>query len=113
MKTEPKTMTQDAFDALPEAQKTFYRSLVETGQFVIAPPPAAIETPQPEEQHHDKQRWFAFSQFRNKLVIIRLMDGSTITGTITDVWIYEIGIKTETGKTSMIMKAGILTVGEP
>ena len=111
MTVEPKTMTQEAFDILPEGQQQFYRALVEKGQFVIIPTPEP-ETSIKSEKPKEKLKHFPspFSQFRDQPVEVILVCDTIVTGMLSQIWQYEIVITDPVGNKILVMKHAIAIV---
>jgi sRNA-binding regulator protein Hfq len=111
MQTDPQTMTQEAFDNLPEAQQQFYRALIEKGQLVITTPaPTEIPPEEPPKKPALKKYPTPFSQFRDEPVVVTLTCGPMLTGILSQIWQYEIIITDTAGEKILVMKHAIVTL---
>lgn len=97
-------ITQQAFNEMNDDRKKFYQDLIKKGQVKITD---TEKDNQKQRQREDVRS--PFSWLRNQNIEVKFTSGDTIAGLLTDVWQYEIAIKTPDGSV-LIMKHAIRTV---
>jgi len=102
-------LSQKDFDAMSDAKKTFYLELIKKGQVKISDEKEKNGSPKPEKSDAGRG---PFTWLRNKNVQVTLVTGETLTGTLTDVWQYEIALDIPGSNPVLILKHGLVMVRE-
>jgi len=108
-------MTRGEYDALPPQQREFYDRLVREGRIKIVPdraPPGdklgdghRSGRKQPEEKPDPIER------MKGRSVRARLVDGSNLEGTLTEISKFEVVVATE-GRDLVVLKHALITLEE-
>lgn len=94
-------ISQKDFDKMSETKRQFFLELIKKGQ---------VQIYAEEEKKPERERRAPFAPFRNKDVVVALMNGQTVEGILTDVWLYEIGIEFPDKTSILILKHAMVSV---
>lgn len=109
------TITQADFNAMSPSRQAFFVERINKRQVKIVPASEIAAAPKTtgndtREKPSEKKRG-PIDRLRGKSVKIHLIDGRDLTGTLTEVWQYEIILSTATGA-PVILKHAIVSVQE-